>query len=59
LKLIKKGNKKYGLQKAGKKHRLYRIIKEYDNEQEAIKDLTRLLTGEATEQEIINNETEV
>lgn len=53
MNVIHKKPEKYGLQKEGKVHRIVKIIKEYDNEQDAVRDMTRLLTGEITEQELI------
>lgn len=44
---------RYGLQKVGKNcHRIVKIIKDYDNEQPAIDDLTKLMVGETTEQDL-------
>lgn len=40
----------------GKTHRIVKILKEYEKEQDAVKDMTRLLTGEITEQELIEGE---
>jgi len=55
MKIIHKKPEKYGLQKVGKnRHRIVKILKEYDNEQDAARDLTRLLTGEINENELIN-----
>jgi hypothetical protein len=54
--IIKKKPEVYGLQKVGKNcHRIVKILKEYDNEQEAIRDMTKLLTGEITEQDLIDS----
>ena len=54
MKIVHKKPEVYGLQKEGKVHRIVKILKEYENEQDAIKDLTRLLTGEITENELIS-----
>lgn len=53
MNVIQKKPEKYGLQKVDKKHQLIKVLKEYDNEQDAVRDITRLLTGEITEQELI------
>lgn len=53
MKIIRKNPEKYGLQKVGAKHQLIKVLKEYDNEQDAVRDMTKLLTGEITEQELI------
>jgi hypothetical protein len=51
--VIKKNAEKYGLQKVGKNcHKIIKILKEYENEQEAVKTMTQLLTGEITEHEL-------
>lgn len=52
--IVRKSPDVYGLQKEGKVHRIVKILKEYENEQDAVKDLTRLLTGEITEKELIS-----
>lgn len=52
MKIVKKSPDKYGLQKVGKSHRIIKVLKEYDNEGEAAKDLARLLTREITESEL-------
>lgn len=52
--IVRKNTDKYGLQKIGKNcHRLIKVLKEYENEQDAVKDLTRLLTSEINEDELI------
>jgi hypothetical protein len=57
LNIIKKSPDKYGLQKVGKNcHRIVKVLKEYENEQDAVKDMTKLLTGEITEQELEGKE---
>lgn len=54
MKIVRKDKDKYGLHKIGKNcHRIVKILQDYDNEQEAINDLTRLLVGEITEEELI------
>ena len=54
MKIIRKQSEKYGLQKIGKNcHRIIKILVEYEKEQEAINDLTRLVTGEITEQDLV------
>jgi len=54
MNIIRKSPDKYGLQKVGKKcHRIVKILREYDNEQQAVNDLTRLMVGEITEQELV------
>lgn len=52
MKIIRKSPEKYGLQREGKVHRIVKILREYDNEQEAVRDLTRLLAGEISEDEL-------
>jgi hypothetical protein len=55
--IIRKSQDKYGLQKVGKNcHRIVKVLKEYENEQDAVKDMTKLLTGEITEQELEGKE---
>lgn len=57
--IVKKKPEVYGLQKAGKNcHRIVKILKEYRNEQDAVKDMTKLLTGEITEQDLIEGKKE-
>ena len=54
MKIIRKDKEKYGLHKIGKNHhRIVKILRDYDNEKEAIDDLTRLLVGEITEEDLI------
>lgn len=54
MKIIQKKSEVYGLQKEGKVHRIVKILREYDNQAEAARDLTRLLTGEISEDELTN-----
>jgi hypothetical protein len=54
MNIIRKNPDKYGLQKEGKVHRIVKILKEYEKEQDAVKDMTRLLTGEITEQDLVD-----
>lgn len=55
--IIRKSKDKYGIQQVGKKkHRIVKILKEYDNEKEALNDMTKLLTGEITEQDLVEGE---
>lgn len=56
MKIVHKKPEKYGLQKEGKTHRIIKILKEYDNEQDAAKDLAKLLTGEITEDELTEDD---
>lgn len=52
--IIRKSPDKYGLMKVGKnRHRIVKILREYENEQDAINDLTKLMAGEISEQELI------
>ncbi len=54
MKIINKGPDKYGLHKIGKNcHRIVKVFRDYDNEKEAIDDLTRLMTGEITEEDLV------
>lgn len=58
--IINKSPDKYGLQKVGKKcHRIVKILREYKDEQQAVNDLTKLLTGEITEDELVEGKKEV
>jgi hypothetical protein len=51
--IVKKNPEVYGLQKVGKnRHRIVKVIKEYDNAQDAALDMTKLLIGEITEQDL-------
>lgn len=53
--IVRKSSDKYGLQKVGKNcHRIVKVLKEYDNEKDAAKALTLLLTGEISENELID-----
>ncbi|NJD02696.1 MAG: hypothetical protein FIA99_08920 [Ruminiclostridium sp.] len=53
LEIIHKSPDKYGLQMAGKNcHRIVKILREYEDEKEAVNDVTRLLVGEITEREL-------
>ncbi len=53
MNIIKKSPDKYGLQKVGKNcHRIVKILKEYNDEQPAIDDLTKLMVGEIVEQDL-------
>lgn len=56
MKIVRKSTDKYGLQKEGKTYRIIKILKEYDNEQDAAKDLAKLLTGEITEDELTEDD---
>jgi hypothetical protein len=59
MNVIHKKADKYGLQKVGKnRHRIVKVLKEYENEQDAARDMTKLLTGEITEQELIEGKEE-
>ena len=52
--IIKRSPDKYGLYKVGKKcHRIVKILREYENDKEAIDDLTKLMVGEITEEELV------
>ena len=51
--IIRKGPEKYGIQKIGNNcHRIVRIIAEYKSEKDAIDQMTKLITGEITEDEL-------
>lgn len=53
MNIIRKSPDKYGLQKVGKKcHRIVKILKDYEDEQQAIDDLTKLMVGDITEQDL-------
>ncbi|HQE66648.1 MAG: hypothetical protein KBB40_09115 [Clostridia bacterium] len=53
MNIIRKSPDVYGLQKEGKVHRIVKIIREYEDEQQAINDLTKLIVGEITEEELM------
>jgi hypothetical protein len=53
MNILRKNPDKYGLQKVGKNcHRIVKILKEYEDEQQSINDLAKLMVGEITEQEL-------
>ncbi len=55
--IIRKSPDKYGIQKVGKnKHRIVKILAEYDDEQEALQSLTKLLSGEISEQDLVEGQ---
>ena len=57
LEIIQKSPEKYELQNVSKNsHRIVKILREYGDEQEAVNDLTRLLAGEITEQELADGQ---
>ena len=59
MKILKKSPDIYGIQKVGKNfHRIVKVLKEYDNEQDAVRDMTKLLTGQITEQELVEGQKE-
>jgi hypothetical protein len=59
MNIVHKSPDKYGLQKVGKNcHRIVKVLKEYENQAEAERDITKLLTGEITEQELVEGEEE-
>lgn len=59
MNIIRKSPDRYGLQKVGKKcHRIVNILREYEDEQQAINDLTKLMVGEITEQELVEGRKE-
>lgn len=54
MKIVHKDPNKYGLHKIGKNcHRIVKILRDYNSEKEAIDDLTRLIVGEITEEELV------
>lgn len=54
MEILRKSPDKYGIQKVGKnKHRIVKILAEYDNEQEALHSLTKLLSGEIAEPDLV------
>lgn len=57
--ITEKKPEKYGIQKVDKNcHRIVKILKEYDNEKQAIDDMARLVTGELTEKELVEGRKE-
>ena len=54
MEIIRKSPDKYGLQMVGKTcHRIVKILREYKDVIEAERDMVKLLTGEITEQELV------
>jgi len=57
MNIIRKSPDKYGLQRVGKHcHRIVKILREYEDEQDAITDVTKLMTGDMTEQDLTGAE---
>ncbi|WP_024834181.1 hypothetical protein [Ruminiclostridium josui] len=57
MEILRKNPDKYGIQKVGKnKHRIVKILVECDNEQEALQSLTKLLSGEISEQDLVEGQ---
>jgi hypothetical protein len=54
--IIKRSKEKYGIQKVGNKHRIIKVLKEYDNEHDAVCAMTQLMTGAITEQDLLKEE---
>jgi len=52
MKIIRKSNEKYAIQRVGKTLRIVRVIKEYTSEKEASNDMARLVLGQVTEEEL-------
>jgi hypothetical protein len=59
MNVIHKKPDKYGLQKEGKVHRIVKIIREYDNQKEAERDLVKLLTGQLSEELLLGKENDI
>ena len=52
----KNPDKKYSIQRHGKNLcSVVKVLKDYDNEKDAIEDLSKLMVGELSEQALINN----
>jgi len=52
--LFRNPDKKYSIQRHGKKLcSVVKVLRDYDNEKDAIEDLSRLITGEITEQDLV------
>ena len=52
----KNPDKKYSIQRHGKNLcSVVKVLKDYDNEKDAIEDLSKLMVGELSEQDLINN----
>jgi hypothetical protein len=59
MNIIRKSPDKYEIQKTGKnRHQIVKILKDYEREQDAVRDMTKLLTGEITEQELVEGKEE-
>lgn len=54
IKILRKSNEKYGLQKVGKNVRIVKVLKEYTDEKEAIDDLAKLSLGEIKEEDLLD-----
>ena len=48
-------NDKYGLYRVGNKHRIVKNLKDFDNSQQAIAALKKLIKGEITEDQLKNS----
>lgn len=58
MEMIRKSPDKYALMKVGKRHRIVKVLAEYEDEQQAINELTRLMVGEISEQDIVEGRKE-
>ncbi len=56
MNILSKSPDKYSIVNAGKNcHRLVKVLNVYDNDQQALGDLTRLIAGEITESDLAGN----
>lgn len=56
MKIIKEGKDKYALVRATPKYNaIVRILKKYDEDKQAVDDMTKLLVGEITERDLIGS----
>ena len=56
MKIIKEGKDKYALVRVTPRYNaIVRILKKYDDDKQAVDDMTKLLVGEITEQELIGS----
>lgn len=57
MKIIRTNPEKYGIMKVGKNCvRIVRLLREYDNINEASDDLARLMVGEITEEQLVSGQ---
>ncbi len=58
--LFRNPDKKYSIQRHGKNLcSIVKVLKDYNDEKKAVDDLSRLLVGEITEQDLINSNRDI